>query len=231
MSVVLDYVHADLNTDFELLMDKLAAARPKNLSHVYEWGQNGLPNGRLWESILRGRGVDKTATVVWKASTKAVPVRPELLEPGPSGQTVKTGVHIFYWKAPVMEAGLEITVEPVHARSLAYINSKGDLVITKKPSHFEAGGGDTKGQFTADYILYWTTQAHATMANRIAPKMERDLQLVANKGIKSRRKVYSIKGDAAAFALGANLGHQGLMLQKRSYVAAAAARRAMLYGG
>jgi hypothetical protein len=232
MSAVLDYTHADLNTRFELMMDIIAAARPKNLMHVYEWGQLGKPNGRLWESVLRGRGTDRIATVVWKASKKAVPVRPELLEPGPSGQKVKEGVHIFYWKAPVMEAGLEITVSPVHAQSLAYVNSTGDLVITKKPSTFEAGGGNTKGQFTAVYYDYWTRQAHSDMQKHIMPKLVKDFQLIASKGIRSRRKAYSIGGDAAAFKTGANLGFQGLSRDfTRNYEAAAAARRALLYGG
>lgn len=232
ISATLKYVHADLNTQFETFMDTLAMSRPENLTHVYEWGQLGMPAGRLWESVLRGRGADRTATVVWKASTKAVPVRPELLEPGPTGKTVKEGVHIFYWKAPVMEAGIQITVNPQTdgSGSLAYFHN-GALRITKKPSTFTAGGGKTTGQFTMAYYTFWNSMAQNIYSTQIAPRLQNSLANRARGAIKSRRiTALSLTGDRSNYQKGHNLGIKGLAAQTRNYEAAAAARRAFLYG-
>jgi hypothetical protein len=224
------YVHANLNTRFETWMDAMALAHPSNLTHVYEWGQLGKPTGHLWESVLRGRGNDRTASIIWKASRKAVPVDPRLLIPGSTGKTVKEGVHIFYWKAPVMEAGLEITVEPKLSPVMTFVNSSGELTFQKEPVTFEAGGGKTTGQFTKHYYAYWTGMAQNVYNNQIAPEIEATVSRTI-KRIKPRKATKaSIGSGSSEFRRGRNLGMLGLNKVKRNYEAAARARRAFLYG-
>lgn len=231
---VLKLVHAQLEQRFELWIDALAAARPKELHHVYEWGQLGQPNGRLWESVLRGRGRERVATIIWKASKKASPVPEQLLEPGPTGKSVKPGVHIFYWKAPVMESGARITVRPQLSdnKTLAFVGRDGNIKFRNKPMTFTAGGGMTTGRFTAAYQTYWNTIAVATYNTEIAPRLQRDLQMAGvmakAKGM-SRNKI-SLGTDTAAFDAGMKRALKVMAKNERTYIQSAAARRAFIYG-
>jgi hypothetical protein len=225
VSSILDYTHSQLNLEFEAWMDAAAAGDPTSLMHVYEWGQLGKPGGELWESVLRGHKNNRTATIIWKQSHVPTPVNPKLAAAG-----VKEGVHIFHWKAPVMEYGLQVTVSPRLAKTMAFLDDNGEIVLRKAPVTFESGGGHTRGQFTKRYYTWWNTIAQASFATRIAPKIERDLGSVLLGMKKMKSSKLSIKGDAAAYRRGENLGLRGLAKQQRDFIAGARLRRMALYG-
>jgi hypothetical protein len=236
ISSAVDLAHDVLNVNFEQWMDLAAMNDPQSLMHVYEWGQLGTPAGRLWESKLIGDATKtKRSVVVWKPSTVPTPVRPELLEPGPTGKTVKEGVHVFVWKAPVMESGMSITVSPQSSGSgsLAYINKNGELKITKQPSHFIAGGGKTTGQFLKHYTAWWNTMAQGVFNEEVAPKLQANMTAGALRGAKKagHRTFFRIAAsDSSVFKLGANEGVRAVAAMGRDFEMEAAARRAYLYG-
>lgn len=233
----LEYTHAVLSRMFDEWLDTVAYANPRELQHVYEWPSQyqhyketvGKPQFRLWRHTLTGRGRSKVASFQFLASKRPTPVDPILLEPGPSGKTVKQGVHIFVWKAPAMEYGMDITVTPKLSAYLAYVYGKkanddkqgvdfgrGGFRESKitpgvgaqfsiGPVEFEAGGGVTNLQFTEAYVGWWRAMASQEFDRRIAPRLEADLvnEQLLNKAIRrgnSKGKTMTLSAQASKYS-------------------------------
>lgn len=104
-----------ITAEFVKHMSQVSVDNQNKFGHMYEWGMVGNPAGRLWKHVLRGRGASRQLSFDFKASQKTVPVAPELAEIG-----VKN-IHIFQWKAPVMELGRPVSISPKLAKMLVFL--------------------------------------------------------------------------------------------------------------
>ena len=139
---------------FLIAADSYARANPKKMHHVYEWGQIGQPNGRLFViergSILNGSLVINSKFL---PSNLPVPVNPELLNPGPTGKIVSKK-NIFQNKAEVMESGSQVNFTA--KKMLAFAGSEGIVFISpgKTINILNPGGKFVKNSF-AEHMLRW----------------------------------------------------------------------------
>lgn len=165
LNSVLDLLFADLNIEFLEYMDTLAAAAPDRFHHVYEWNMVGVPTGRLFRPVMRGRGRNRTVTWDWRASKKTVPVTPEAADAG-----VKQ-VHVFVWKAPFMEYNTNgVTIEPKRHAWISAFTRDNDhgFALIKGPVHVaNPGGPEVRGAFTAAFAEWWgSADRHAAWDNQ-----------------------------------------------------------------
>lgn len=267
IGAALNYTHAQLSVFFDEWFDAVAKSNPSTYQHMYEWPEQyqaydetvGHPSQRLWQHTFSGNSKTATASFKFLPSHRPTPVDPILLEEGPSGRSVKTGVHIFIWKAMAFEYGMPLKVEPTLAKMLAYVgrdknsgghdegwhhateHDSGNMVnFSKGPVHFTAGGGKTTMKFTTAYILWWQTMASDEFDTRLAQTFERDIvnQAKLDAAIrlgKSRGKAVNISAqasqDEAVFEAAQSLGIADLVTKQGEYIKrAAAARRRALYG-
>jgi hypothetical protein len=249
------YVHSLLAERFNQYLDMIAKVNPDTLHHVYEWPSRyqgketiGNPVARLWSQQLKGNGASKTASFRFKASIRPSPVNPILTTPGKNGKSVKTGVHVFVWKAPVMEAGTEITVTAKLAKYLAFVADKegqsggstsrvnNSEIAFAKSTTFTAGGGKTTGAFTGQWVGWWQTMAGAIYDKEIAPRLEKDLNMERELGRLGRRwgnkttKTFSIGINNAALVDGETQAMVEMKRLSAGYINQAAARRRLIYG-
>lgn len=141
---------------FNIFADDQAMMRPRNLWHVYEMQMLGDPDGRLWRTILTGAQSDKTLSFSWKAARKVNPVGER--SPNPvSGETPDTrrSVHVFVWRAPILEEGREITVNPSEDKQILAFPAGGEMRFSRLPITFETTR-DTQGQFESIWDTFWT---------------------------------------------------------------------------
>jgi hypothetical protein len=144
--------HRIISSEFIMYMSQIAFNAPKQFEHMYEWGRVGDPNARLWKNILRGTGAARVATFDFKASKKAVPVKPIKQEVG-----VKAN-HIFVWKAPVLELGLPVRISPKIASTLVmdFPKGAGVLTYTKRTIYIpRQGSSEVWGTFTNEFMRYF----------------------------------------------------------------------------
>lgn len=185
---VLRYTYEELRPKFNRFIDGVAGGvGRKQLHHVYEWEMVGVPAGRLFRVAMRGQGRNRIVKFEFLPSKVLVPIDPILLQPGPTGRSVNPDIHIFHWKAPVMEAGLHITVTPKLAKWLAFVGDRQDGnsgrsdagppndtgIRFARETSFIAGGGDTTGQFTKLFVGWWTEEAPILFSGKIKKKLER----------------------------------------------------------
>lgn len=228
IKAVLKETHARLTELFDLWMDERARQYPHSFMHVYEWPSQfqaysqtvGHEEYRLWRHYLdETTASDAVATFQFKESEVPVPVNPILAAEG-----VKSGVHIFHWKATAMEYGAPITVEPKLARYLAYVingaggehgedqaapgaerfpNGAKTVMFSKGPVHFTAGGDTTHLKFTTSFIEWWSTMAESHLQTDIMPGLLNDLvntskiNRAVKVGVQNRRKTMNISAQAA----------------------------------
>ena len=237
---VLKYTHAVMSEEFSAYMSTIAPAQQSRFHHVYEWGQAGDPTAQLWQDKLVGNGNNRIATFVWKASKQIVPVRDDFLEAG-----VKP-IHIFVWKAPVMEYGKNIKIEPKRGKFLSYFTGptnppgKYEMKITKNPIVITHPGGKlVKGSFTKEYVGWWAgAGAEAVFKNTVKRVLENDLGKMpiesATKPFRrSRTKTFAIGAVAnydAAEEAGSAAAKKYLEARSRKYIEAAKARERIIYG-
>jgi hypothetical protein len=153
---VLKYTHAVMSDAFTDYMSTVAPAQSSRFHHVYEWGQVGDPTAKLWDDVLIGGGATRTATFKWKASKQVVPVRDDFQAVG------VRQIHVFVWKAPVMEYGKNIVIAPKRGNFLAYFTgpttpeNKYKMQFTREPIQVtDPGGPMVKGSFTREYVSWW----------------------------------------------------------------------------
>lgn len=204
ISSVIEYAHSVMKDEFNKWMDAVARTSPNEFAHVYEWPHTfgayeetvGNPTARLWKQTLSGRGRNRVASFAFTASRVPTPVDPILTTPGKTGKSVKEGVHIFVWKAPVMEYNMEVTVEPKIAKMLAYVsreatgagtdsgvqhidNEKMDntgIVFSNGPVNFTAGGVVVRGRpFTNSFLFWWKEMSQEAFTTKVLPNIEKNL--------------------------------------------------------
>ena len=166
---------------FVLAVDKYARANPKKMHHIYEWGQIGQVQGRLFvlvrNTILNGSILIESTFL---PSKLPVPVNPELLIPGDTGKVV-TRRSIFKYKADVMEKGDPVSFTA--QRILSFVGSDG-LVFIKPGTTvniLNPGGMGTKNAFSDFFISWYTDFAGQVIdASGLYEKLSKDITIALN---------------------------------------------------
>lgn len=242
MGSVLDYTYSTLSERFGESMDAAARLSPKNYHHVYEWGDAygdtstvGNPAFRLWQLESIGKGNRRTIGFTFLPSVRPSPINPILLEPGENGQTVLEGVHVFTWKAPIMEYGITVTISPQLTDYLAFVMDD-EIVFTQKTIHAVPGKGGSIGSFTGFFMRWFGGGAAQKIFDLdIRPELERD---VSNETALSsvlskyrRRKGVNVNlASYSAFADGKAAAEKDFKIKSGKYIAEAAERRFDIYG-
>lgn len=237
---VLKYTHEMMSDEFTEYMSVVSAAQPSRFHHVYEWGQVGDPTSKLWDDKLIGGGNNRVATFTWRASKQVVPVREDFREAG-----VKQ-IHVFVWKAPVMEYGKNITIRPKRGKFLAFFTGptapemKYQMKVTKNPINVTAPGGQmTKGSFTREYVSWWSgSGAQGVFESKVRRILEEDLgkmpiESVTKKFRRPSTKTFTLQTIAsasAAEAAGKAAADRYLNSRSRNYIEAARARERIVGG-
>lgn len=245
---VLKWVHQELSDAFTEHMSVLAPSEPQRFHHVYEWGsaddpqsEIGNPRAKLWRDVLVGGGAERVATFEWMASKTIVPVVHE------EAQGYVKQIHVFTWKAPVMEYETDITISPKRGNWLVFFtgppgdNTPEDLRFSKDPITVAYPGGQAAhGAFTQEYVAWWAGEGASHIFNsRIRQLLEHDLANMPlqsttgqfRSGTRSRAKELTINAMAdaeAAEAAGREAARRWLDARSRNYIEAARAREMII---
>jgi hypothetical protein len=178
---------------FNTWMDAQAHHDPRHLFHVYEPWETGKPESRLWNVITTGSGDTRTVTYEFKPSRKPNLVGEELKRVGGFVPDVglpdlRQQIHIFRWKAPILEEGQTVRVKPMEPGGvLAFPTpdgmqfAHGELVIGHKSS-------PTVGQFNKHWLEYWAGFAEVIEQQDIIKPMEENLTFEVERAIRSLSK-------------------------------------------
>lgn len=233
----LKYVHSVMSDKFNRHVDGLAfAAGPDKGSknpyhHVYEWGLVSAPQGRLWDNRLEGGGSTRMATFNWRASKKTVPVPDDELGPNAGDKKFKR-IHVFVWKAMVMEFQDAVTISPKRGQWLGWESdsefSVDGLEFSRGPITIDPGGGNTVGTFTSTFAEWWGGPgAEVTFDKEIRKimegKMAASIQKNFPRGTRVRPKNVGLQSivKGAGFARGQAAAERFLAENRRDWIAAA----------
>lgn len=243
---VMQYASSALTNAFELAMDDRARLNPEQFHHVYEWGKDygsyetvGNPADRLWKMVITGNGRDRAVSYVFLPSTRPVPIEQALLVPGKKGKTVLTDVHIFTWKATVMEYGLPVSISPKLGKFIVFPDPKtGKIIFTTRTINTVPGKDKLRGNFHTFYNSWWTAVAPVIFDRQIRPFFEKSIKPKDEKGrfrtwTSAERR--NQRGQSAttlikSYEAGVADGVEEAKRQAIDYVARARGRRLELYG-
>jgi hypothetical protein len=150
---------------FNLYVDRYASGHEEELGHMYEWGEVGRAEGRLWHVLIKppNRGTT-VVTYDFLRSKVEVPVGPEVS--GVADDT-RTGGHIFYEKAEITEKGIMVTISPVNGDYLAIPNpEQGEMFFTRN-TVYQRPSAKMVGAFERLWVEQFTILAHATVAEDV----------------------------------------------------------------
>lgn len=253
----LKYAHAELSNHFTAHMAAVAPTRPSAFHHVYEWNRIGDPTAKLWRDVLRGGGNNRVATFEWRASKSIVPVRdplpvPQSLAGNPYGDpdNLPKQIHVFVWKAPVMEYGHDLNIAPKRGKFIVYFtgptsNPDDEMYQTLRFSTepitvHNPGGTQVKGAFTREYVDWWShggaQSVFQTTLNRVFQMKVKEL---ASKGLASatsraRNRNFGMQthGNAnSAIAAGKAAMRAAIGDVSRDYIEMAKAREGFMSDG
>lgn len=223
--------HAEATEQFNRDLAAQAIATQR-FNHMYEWGTVGINKGRtsrrldpmsqdarLWTHRLTG-GRSKTKGIDWSFRASKVPV------PQPTTQKTKVSKthldklsgrkHIFYWKAPIIEAGMKVKLRPKYAdaifvpfygqprspnlglatRKRGYLFSKAPL--TNVPGHGTIQGRDLVGNFSAFWEEWWNTAGSQIIQQKMSGAVDEQFREMlakagAKTGTRSRKKSWQFE--------------------------------------
>ena len=138
-----NHILTAIGTDaIELLkqyIDSSARTNPALLQHMYEWNQNGSPNGRLFDIDYTISSVGLSIKSTFRQST-----------------SIKDGSNVpFYDKATIMENGIPVIITPRRASVLAFTDN-GEQVFTKGPVVIDnPGGAQARGGFVKTFDSFF----------------------------------------------------------------------------
>ena len=150
---------------FALDLDRFSVSNPKKMHHVYEWGQIGRPEGRLF--VIERLGVlygDLIIGYKFLPSRLPVPIPLELQTPGKTGKFVSSR-YIFRDKADIMENGSPVVINA--KKVLTFLGSEGQVFVAPGTTVTinNPGGIESKNAF-AEYMIEWYTKnPNAIMAS------------------------------------------------------------------
>jgi hypothetical protein len=227
MSDLMDASMKIMKQDFQQYVDMLAMNMPSRFHHVYEWGQIGNPAAALWETLATGRGRDRAVTFEFRPSVTVVPI-PDV-PPSKSGKQLQE-IHVFTWKAPVMEYGEAVHIAARNSNVLAFPNpdleSDRPLIFTRSPVVVRNPGGTAvQGAFTTTFSDWWGGPlAEASLSDglleqwddRFNESFTRELAQGLRRG-KTTSKTAMVTNNALAASIGHNISKQVMRDLKRYY--------------
>jgi hypothetical protein len=240
VSSLIKAAHEVTAGEFVADMSSSTLREPGKYDHMYEWGQVGDPNGKLWRHVLRGNGANRAAFFEFKASKKTVPVDPKLQTVG-----VKK-IHVFVWKSMVLENGLPVKISPKLAKYLVFLskNSKrsatgaghgfsrnGIIYYRGTISIARAGNQRINGAFTNEWTRWWNSgepqQAiRQTLTKPALDAMKKTLAEKVTSFAKLREKEKTFK--ITAIVPDRLMEEKFQETLRRNYIAAAASRRSLM---
>lgn len=237
MFAVLEYVFSRLD---ERWQDHITneARNVKRFHHVYEWGMTGIYASRLFDVMLTGSGVKRNVTFRWKASKTTVPI-PDIPPNENTGAQFKQ-IHVFVWKAPIMEYNMPVTISPVLGKMLAFPRKnpgpdEGPIEFTKGPVTMHQPGGElTSGAFTGEFITYWggggaTKDFDSYLAEAIAKDIgQKEVYKYFKQGLKGPAGPMTNARRTAATKSGAALAKKMLEDRDNTYIEQAKNRQAFV---
>lgn len=214
---VLEMAHTRMADTFDVSLDGLAANNKSQFHHVYEWRMIGIPQGRLWQHVLVGRGSVREASFSWKASTQPI-LTPEERMDDPLGtndpmqnvdvevlKKLKPRKYIFYWKAPMMEYDLTARVKPRYAKRLFVPTWRSPTNYILKDETYQdfsyanpqdwSGGDGTVNKFTTAWLGFWNQVAPGIFEREVQTVIENDIGKTAREMLtgRSRKKKVGLK--------------------------------------
>ena len=240
VSTLIKAAHEVTAGEFVAHMSSEALSEPGRYDHMYEWGQVGDPNGKLWRHILKGNGANRSAFFEFKASKKIVPVDPKLQAVG-----VKK-VHMFVWKAMVLENGLPVKISPKLAKYLVFIAKNRTSIATKSGRGFvkngivyykgtisiaRAGNERINGAFTGEWTQWWRSGQPEMTINQTLTKPA--IEAIKRTFAEKVKSFANLREKEKTFSMTAIVPDR-LMEQKfqetlrRNYIATATARRSLM---
>ncbi len=235
-----------LSDEFNNAMHTAARANVERYHHVYEWDHVGAPGFHLWRLNLSGRGGDRRVSWSWRPSKTTVPTThnvngTEKFLPADGFDPERLNqIHIFTWKAPVMEYGVTVTVRPRLSHVLVFPNNQqqgaggrmGPGVATFSP-HPETitPGAQVQGNFTTFFLGFFTTQSKQILEQSF--EKDRDSEFTRSfqrrmgfsRTTRMREKAFTLRPNAAAAREGKNIARAIAGDQERAYYRQAAARK------
>lgn len=175
---------AILEKEFGIETDAMAYLNEEEFTHVYEWDQVGRPTGRLFQTVLNGRGRNRSISWEWLPSKTIVPIDPEDYPEDFDTSRLKEH-HIFIWKAPIMEYGNIVKVKRKYSKVLVipypdahsdlydapghyYSDGQKEVLITKRSYSFSPGqDAGVVGNFTTWFAAWWGEGRAETILDQI----------------------------------------------------------------
>ena len=243
---VISYVSSTLGEAFGMAVDAAARNMPESFMHVYEWGRDyqdystvGHEQSRLWRLTSTGRGAKRTMGYAFLPSVKPVPINPILLEAGSTGKTVKSGLHVFTWKAPIMEYGIRVTIKRRPGTDyLAFVGDDGEIKFRKGPFSFTPGSKSTQGVFTGFFLAWWNTEGPDLYDKSIRRELENNVTNETKLASATRRfvtksKTFEINSNYAGqrtFNQAKRQAEKDMKKAQREYQNKSAQKRLRKYG-
>ena len=193
-------------------MDIAAMAKPAEFHHMYDWGGLGNPSSRLWRYVLTGLGKTREMTYEFAASVKPVP-RGIGLDGQPNPYDTRNAVHVFVWKAAMLELGATVTINPsgdkgvlvfpvAHNYNFAQGDPRSGMAFTNNPVTITLGK-NTQGKFNEFWEGWWETHGQTIIIDDIKEpfetRVDSDLQKLYAKIVPSMPRP---KGAALAINIG-----------------------------
>ena len=146
-----------IKLDLGEFVDMQARSKPKSFHHVYEWGNIGQTNSRLFDiTKSKQSGFDFTVGYDFKLSNTTVPEK---------------GLHpknyVFKNKAFVMEYGQQVIVRPKNPKTGLSFDIGGKMITLsagKAVKINNPGGKEVKMSFAGAYVRYMNGQVQNSIA-------------------------------------------------------------------
>lgn len=218
MSDLMDASMKIMKRDFQQYVDMLAMNMPARFHHVYEWGQIGNPHAALWETLAAGRGRERAVTFNFLPSVTTVPI-PDV-PPSKSGAQLQE-IHVFTWKAPVMEYGQAVHIAARNSDVLAFPNPDVDsdrpLIFTRQPIVVRNPGGTAvQGAFTTTFSDWWGgPAAEASLLEGLLEQWDGKFNESFTKALSASMRRGKMSGKAATVTNNALAASEGWKISKR----------------
>jgi hypothetical protein len=170
-------------------IDSNARTNPSILHHVYEWGQVGSPDARLYD-------------IDYSVSNLGLSFRSSFRQ----SDSIQDGSNTpFYNKAKIMEEGIPVKIRPKQAQALRFIQD-GEEVFTKSEVTVQNPGGNVQGRFEQVFDNFFNK--YFTQAFLRASGMSAYLEnpVAYKKNLDSGKRAGRSKGVSTGYRWIANAG-------------------------
>ena len=186
------------NLEKKFMADTIAARQSRNISHVFEWGEeaenpSAVP---LFKVTRHGRGDARYMNYVFLPSTKLVPLPAR--SKYPINEDIRSSLRrvVFTHKALVIETQPTVEYGPRNAKALFIpTTNEPGFYLTRKRVTIKPGGASSTGAFSAWWVWWFETRAQAYV-NRYAESQTEIIKKTGQRVIRSATG----RGNKGSFA-------------------------------